>query len=213
MPVEVRLSEGARPGKGQPAGEMSIHLSAGLSEQHIGDALTLGAWEPGDDEGIGRVQRGSDEQRTTGEEDSHDGDAIPLQALQQGEIGTRRVVLRRVRLIAGALARLPAALEPDRQSALGCRPRQIDLGVQQLAVLEVDGAPSHLDLEASLARRAVQAGVTLSIDSDAHRTEMLERHMSLGVLTARRGWVEPRNVLNVRSRADMTDFLARKRRR
>ena len=147
MPVEARLSGGARPGKGQPAGEISIDLSAGLSEQHIGEALTLGAWEPGDDEGIGRVQRGSDEQRTTGEEDSHDGDAIPLQALQQGEIGTRRVVLRRVRLIAAALARLPAALEPDRRSALGCRPRQIDLGVQQLAVLEVDGSISIVPKE------------------------------------------------------------------
>src|SRR5207237_8167067 len=146
MPVEARLSGGARPGKGQPAGEISIDLSAGLSEQNSGEATTLGAWEPGDDEGIGRVQRGSDEQRTTGEEDSHDGDGIPLQALQQGEIGTRRVVLRRVRLIAAALARLPAALEPDRQSALGCRPRQIDLGVQQLAVLEVDGGEVRIAL-------------------------------------------------------------------
>src|SRR5439155_20758879 len=124
--------------KGQSAGEISLDLSAGLAEQHIGDALTLGAWEPGDDEGIGRGQRGSDEQRTTGEEDSHDGDAIPLQALQQGEIGTRRVVLRLVRLIAGALGRLPAALDPDRQSAPRSRPRQIDLWVQQLAVLEDD---------------------------------------------------------------------------
>ena len=90
--------------------------------------------------------------------------------------------------------------------------RLFELAAETGTVLEVDGAPSHLDLDASLARRAVQAGVTLSIDSDAHRTEMLERHMSLGLLTARRGWVEPRNVLNVRSLAEMTDFLARKRR-
>jgi DNA polymerase (family 10) len=90
--------------------------------------------------------------------------------------------------------------------------RLFELAVDTGTVLEVDGAPSHLDLEASLARRAVQAGVMLSIDSDAHRTEMLERHMTLGLLTARRGWVEPKNVLNARSYAEVSDFLARKRR-
>ena len=89
--------------------------------------------------------------------------------------------------------------------------RLFELAVETGTVLEVDGAPSHLDLESSLARRAAQAGVTLSIDSDAHRPEMLERHMALGLLTARRGWVTPDHVLNVRSHAELTDFLARKR--
>jgi DNA polymerase (family 10) len=89
--------------------------------------------------------------------------------------------------------------------------RLFELAVETGTVLEVDGAPSHLDLEAPLARRAVQAGVMLSIDSDAHRTEMLQRHMTLGLLTARRGWVEARNVLNVRSHAAVTEFVAQKR--
>jgi DNA polymerase (family 10) len=90
--------------------------------------------------------------------------------------------------------------------------RLFELAVETGTILEIDGAPSHIDLEASLARRAAQAGVMLSIDSDAHRTEMLERHMTLGLLTARRGWVSPTNVINVRSHAELTDFLARKRR-
>jgi DNA polymerase (family X) len=89
--------------------------------------------------------------------------------------------------------------------------RLFELAAQTGTVLEVDGAPSHLDLESAIARRAVQAGVTLSIDSDAHRPEMLERHMALGLLLARRGWVSPDHVLNVRSHAELTDFLARKR--
>jgi DNA polymerase (family 10) len=90
--------------------------------------------------------------------------------------------------------------------------RLFELAVETGTVLEIDGAPSHIDLEASLARRAVEAGVMLSIDGDAHRTEMLERHMTLGLLTARRGWVAPRNVLNVRSHAELSEFLKRKRR-
>jgi DNA polymerase (family X) len=89
--------------------------------------------------------------------------------------------------------------------------RLFELAATTGTALEIDGAPSHLDLESSLARRAVQAGVMLSIDSDAHRTEMLSRHMSLGLLTARRGWVEPQHVLNVRPYADLMEFLSRKR--
>ncbi len=89
--------------------------------------------------------------------------------------------------------------------------RLFELAAATGTALEIDGAPSHLDLESSLARRAVQAGVTLCIDSDAHRTEMLSRHMSLGLLTARRGWVEPQHVLNVRRYDELLAFLSRKR--
>ena len=49
---------------------------------------------------------------------------------------------------------------------------------------------------AVVARRATAAGVTVTIDSDCHRAEALSRQMRFGVGTARRGWVEPRHVLN-----------------
>jgi len=77
--------------------------------------------------------------------------------------------------------------------------------------LEVDGAPSHLDLSGERARAAVQAGVTLVIDSDCHRLRALDRQMRMGVGTARRGWVEPRHVLNTRPLREVRAFLARKR--
>jgi len=77
--------------------------------------------------------------------------------------------------------------------------------------LEVDGAPSHLDLDGDRARAAVQAGVTLVIDSDCHRAQWLDRQMRFGVGTARRGWVEPRHVLNTRPIGEVLAFIARKR--
>jgi DNA polymerase (family 10) len=77
--------------------------------------------------------------------------------------------------------------------------------------LEVDGSPGHLDLDGEHARAAVLAGVTLAIDSDCHRATSLERQMRLGVGTARRGWVEPANVLNTRSIEEVRAFIARKR--
>jgi DNA polymerase (family 10) len=79
--------------------------------------------------------------------------------------------------------------------------------------LEVDGAPSHLDLDGAHARGAIAAGVTLSVDSDCHRARLLARQMELGVGTARRGWVEPRHVLNTRPLREVRAFIAAKRRR
>ncbi len=78
--------------------------------------------------------------------------------------------------------------------------------------LEVDGAPSHLDLDGEHARAAIAAGVTLTIDSDCHRARLLARQMELGIGTARRGWVEPRHVLNARPLEEVRAFIAGKRR-
>lgn len=79
--------------------------------------------------------------------------------------------------------------------------------------LEIDGAPAHLDMDGEHARAAIAAGVTVTIDSDCHRSRALDRQMRLGVGTARRGWVEPRHVLNTRRVADIRAFVAAKRRR
>jgi DNA polymerase (family 10) len=79
-------------------------------------------------------------------------------------------------------------------------------------VVEIDGSPAHLDLEGALARRAIAAGATVAIDSDCHRADQLERQMQLGITTARRGWVEPRHVLNGRPVEEVRAFIAAKRR-
>ena len=89
--------------------------------------------------------------------------------------------------------------------------RLFEMAVDTRTILEIDGAPSHLDLHGPLARRAIAAGATVSIDSDCHRSEMLGRQMDLGIITARRGWVEPRHVLNARSIEDVRSTIAVKR--
>jgi len=77
--------------------------------------------------------------------------------------------------------------------------------------LEIDGAPSHLDLDGEHARAAVAAGATVTIDSDCHRVRSLDRQMRLGIGTARRGWVEARNVLNCRPVSEVLAFVQAKR--
>jgi DNA polymerase (family 10) len=85
--------------------------------------------------------------------------------------------------------------------------------VETGTILEIDGAPAHLDMDGALSRRAVAAGVTVVIDSDCHRADLLDRQMGFGVATARRGWVEPRHVLNARSVEDVRAAIAGKRTR
>jgi DNA polymerase (family 10) len=86
-----------------------------------------------------------------------------------------------------------------------------ELAASTGTVVEIDGAPAHLDLDGALARRAVTAGAAVVIDSDCHRAEMLERQMMLGVKTARRGWVEPRHVVNALPLDALRARIARKR--
>jgi DNA polymerase (family 10) len=83
--------------------------------------------------------------------------------------------------------------------------------VETGTALEIDGAPGHLDLDGEHARLAVKAGVTVTIDSDCHRARSLDRQMRLGIGTARRGWVEPRHVLNARPAAEVRAFIEAKR--
>jgi len=89
--------------------------------------------------------------------------------------------------------------------------RMIAAAVESGTGLEIDGAPGHLDMDGALARRAAQAGVTVTIDSDCHRSDALARQMRYGVGTARRGWIEPHHVLNARSVEDVRRFVADKR--
>ena len=76
-------------------------------------------------------------------------------------------------------------------------------------VLEMNGSPHRLDLAVERARRAVAMGCVLAVDSDAHKTAEFD-HLRWGVTQARRAWVEPGNLLNTRSRAEVLAFVAGK---
>src|SRR5215212_9818438 len=75
-------------------------------------------------------------------------------------------------------------------------------------VLEMNGSPHRLDLSVERARRALELGCTLSIDSDAHRLSEFD-HLAWGISQARRAWVTASNVVNTRSRADLLTWLGR----
>jgi DNA polymerase (family 10) len=75
--------------------------------------------------------------------------------------------------------------------------------------LEMNGSPHRLDLSVERARQSLELGCLLSVDSDAHKIAELD-FVRWGITQARRAWVEPRNVLNTRSRAELLQWVAGK---
>lgn len=67
--------------------------------------------------------------------------------------------------------------------------------------LEINSSPERLDLPSHLVRAAKRAGCSFAISTDAHRPSHL-LNMRLGVVTARRGWLEACDVLNTKSLGD-----------
>ena len=61
--------------------------------------------------------------------------------------------------------------------------------------LEINAHPSRLDLDDIYARRAIDMGILLTINTDAHSESDLDL-LQFGIATARRGWVEPQHVIN-----------------
>jgi len=62
-------------------------------------------------------------------------------------------------------------------------------------VLELNAYPERLDLSDFNCRKAKEKGVKIAISTDAHADAHLE-WIKFGVATARRGWIEPEDVIN-----------------
>jgi DNA polymerase (family 10) len=63
--------------------------------------------------------------------------------------------------------------------------------------LEINASPERLDLPSHLVRTAKRKGCKFTISTDAHRIQHLQ-NMRFGVITARRGWLEPADVINTK---------------
>jgi DNA polymerase (family 10) len=74
--------------------------------------------------------------------------------------------------------------------------------------LEINAEPDRLDLTDVAAKAAKELGVRIAISTDAHSTAALD-YMRFGVDQARRGWLEPGDVINTRSLAELKKLLAR----
>ncbi|MDN5326415.1 MAG: polymerase [Moorella sp. (in: firmicutes)] len=89
--------------------------------------------------------------------------------------------------------------------------RVIELAAETGTILEINASPERLDLNDTSARLAKEYGVPIAIDTDAHDPHRLA-DMEYGVLTARRGWLEPADVVNTWELERLLAGLKRNRR-
>lgn len=74
-------------------------------------------------------------------------------------------------------------------------------------ILELNAYPERLDLSDINCRKAREKGIKIAISTDAHRNAHLE-WMKFGVATARRGWIEPQDVINTLPLSKLLKFLS-----
>ncbi|MCR6111589.1 DNA polymerase/3'-5' exonuclease PolX [Bacillus sp. A301a_S52] len=88
--------------------------------------------------------------------------------------------------------------------------RLFELAAETQTILELNANPNRLDLSADRLKKAQESGVKICINTDAHRFDMLD-HMSIGVKTARRGWLTDETVVNTWSAERFSKFIREKR--
>ncbi|MNJ93612.1 DNA polymerase/3'-5' exonuclease PolX [compost metagenome] len=88
--------------------------------------------------------------------------------------------------------------------------RVIDACAANGVVIEINANPLRLDLDWRWHRYAVEKGVLLSINPDAHRTEGLH-DMQYGVLVAQKGGLQANNCLNAYALDAITTYFNKKK--
>lgn len=86
----------------------------------------------------------------------------------------------------------------------------IDACAANKVVIEINANPLRLDLDWRWHRYAVEKGVLLSINPDAHRTEGL-LDMQYGIFVAQKGGLEAKNCLNTYSLTEITNYFSNRR--
>lgn len=88
----------------------------------------------------------------------------------------------------------------------------IDACASNEVVIEINANPLRLDLDWRWHRYAIEKGVLLSINPDAHRTEGLQ-DMQYGVWVAQKGGVQSKDCLNTYSLQEITAYFSKRKQR
>ncbi len=97
-------------------------------------------------------------------------------------------------------------LFPDREPSDLDMEAVFEAAAKAGVALEINAHPMRLDLDDVHAKRAIDMGIKLSINTDAHVEEDLD-YMHFGVSTARRAWVEAEEVINTWSTTKLLKWL------
>jgi DNA polymerase (family 10) len=85
----------------------------------------------------------------------------------------------------------------------------LEFAARHDVILEINASPFRLDLDWRWLRFAQELGILISINPDAHSLERLD-DVAYGVMTARKGWLAPEDVLNTYPPAEVARLLRRR---
>jgi len=88
--------------------------------------------------------------------------------------------------------------------------RLIDEASRSGVVIELNAHPYRLDIDWRLCKYAKEKGVKIAISPGAHEEDG-SKDTFWGVGIARKGWLEPGDVLNTMDPEEMRDFLKRRK--
>lgn len=97
-------------------------------------------------------------------------------------------------------------LFPDREPSDLDMEAVLKAAAETGVALEINAHPMRLDLDDVHAKRAIEMGIKLSINTDAHIDTDMD-YMHFGVSTARRAWVEAKDVINTWSAQKLLKWL------
>ena len=131
--------------------------------------------------------------------------------MEQDEAAMTRRVLRamddpHLTILGHPTGRLLLGREPYALDVAAVLARAAERGV----AIEINGDPQRLDLDWRRCREARDAGVTISIGSDAHSLAGLG-NVDFGVAVARKGWLEATAVLNTRDAEGMLAYARQRK--
>ncbi|NIT59518.1 MAG: DNA polymerase/3'-5' exonuclease PolX [Aliifodinibius sp.] len=86
----------------------------------------------------------------------------------------------------------------------------IDAAAELGVAIEINANPQRLDLDWRFCKYAIEKGVMLSINPDAHKIDGIA-DMEYGIGIARKGWVSKENVLNTSSVDRVLKFVQKRR--
>jgi DNA polymerase (family 10) len=137
--------------------------------------------------------------------------SVHLELDMDGEAMTKRIITAFESGLIDCLAHPCGRWIGEREAHAADLDAVVDAAARCQVALELNASPTRLDLNANYCRQAKDRGVMIALNSDAHDADQIGR-VELGVITARRGWLEAKDVLNARPVNEVLDWITARRR-
>jgi DNA polymerase (family 10) len=133
--------------------------------------------------------------------------ASPHAALtQDSEAATTRLIRAASNPHVHCLGHPTGRIVPSRRGLEPDMAKVIFAAARSGVAMEINANFHRLDLRDTHVKMAIDAGVPICINTDAHSLPEFDM-MAYGILTARRGWATKANILNAKSQSDFQKWL------